>query len=148
MSDKYWYDLLQAWKNEGGTGLSFPFLIGAKEIIDDKYSSAPNDIEDLIDEMLEHDNEEEIIRIKWCANLRGIVVGLCDRDDVVDGKFFDNVVITGKILRDYGDEISDIKSGVISEYTTQIEQKEYSKNKGSWGYFAENEIEFIRKACT
>lgn len=143
MSEYYWYNLLSAWHDLGNTGLSIPFLVGAQGVLGDDLKPSTDDIDVLLDEIFSFDIEDPIIRIKWCNNTQCFVIGLCDRDDVIEGAFFKNTFVSGDLLRMFGTKLEGIRVGLREMYSMQIEEKLFSRNRSAWTAFTDFDKRFI-----
>lgn len=119
----YWLDLLKR-KMQYGTGLTIPFLIGAKELLEQDLTS----IEDLLNEML--DSNESIV-IKYCFDVREYICTL--NTSLAKGYYkniveFDNLII----VEDYSflkgiNDFDDVIETFELFYSENIELKKYSR---------------------
>ena|ERR1700744_565602 len=136
MEKPYWYKVLRHFENKNyiANGLTIPFLIGARKIIESGmplFTTA-----DLVKSFNESDS---FITIMKCDNIGEYVVGILDTESeqfIMDYNVIDKIVCTDDSL-DGLDKSSEIISMLNMKYKDVIEAGNYSKNSGAWGDFSE-----------
>lgn len=134
----YWHVLLRHFENKGyiHNGLTIPFLIGAREILEPfenllTINEFVNSLNTLGGTILE------------CPNLGEFVIGTVDSETLVYKsaypKILDNIIVTDNSLN-MVNNLDELTSHFEKLYQDKLPNKEYSKNYGTWGYFTEIEL--------
>lgn len=139
MEKPYWSAVLRHFErnNYVNNGLTIPFLIGARKIIE------PNESLFTIPELLNSMDDSGIsITIMRCGNIDEYIFGLLDTETEnyiqLYTKSYDvigKIVCTDDSLKGFA-ELSEIISMLNREYEALIEKENYSKNFGVWGDFS------------
>lgn len=151
----FWQKLLEKWCKTN-TGLTIPYIIGSQKILNEDYElNAANDITRIFNEILE--NTGTVFYLNHCPNLSEPVLGIKDEDfeDMI-GEFLttreglkqEKLFICQSMFIHFPKKqkhtIEDVVEWLISKYSSQIENKQYSKNKRQWGDYLPEEITFIK----
>ncbi len=140
----YWYRLLVSWSKQGKTGLSLPFLIGAKTFINQAHAPSSGDIKNLLTEVLLFEPPSDSLRLKWCRNTFSYVFGITKADDNYEGLSFNKLFFCGDLLREFGDTQLDIIDGrLIAKYSQQVTNETYSIIRGEWQAYNNSDKKFI-----
>lgn len=139
----YWYNLLRHFFNKGyiHNGLTFPYLIGALEVI------SPNTKLWSVESMLESLNEVGCTILK-CPNIQEFVIGLTDSETLKHQQLFhkpcEGILVTDNSLNDINsfDEITNL---FIKLYQPLLANKEFSKSQGTWDYFSDIDLKKIKE---
>lgn len=138
----YWYKILKHFENNNyvQNGLTIPFLIGARAIVE------PTESLFTIDELLDDINESDIsITFMRCGNINEYIIGLLDTEtenyikqypksyDVIG-----NIVCSDHSLNGITD-LSGIAILLNGTYQDLLNNENYSKNNGDWGDFTSKE---------
>lgn len=149
-SNPLWYKLIKLLKSNGtiGTGLTFPYIYGAYELLGEPFES--------IKEILEHLLNNPIDKfpvIQKCNVIQQHVVmvekkEICNKGYYNDVKF-DNVKKDNKLFvstnTDLGKTLDKVSSNLVAQYQNPIDRKHYSwDNKmKAWKVFTNEEIQMI-----
>jgi hypothetical protein len=131
----YWSVLLRHFENKGyiHNGLTIPFLIGARNIMEPKTSLL--EISELV-------NSINIIggTVLECSNIEEFVIGTLDTETLkyksVYPNCIDNILITDNSL-DNVNNLQNLISHFEQRYQKNLDNSEYSKNNGVWTKFTE-----------
>jgi len=134
----YWYLVLSHFENKGyiHNGLTIPFLIGAREILEPQENLLTiNELVNSIDTMGG--------TILECPNIGEFVIGTVDSETLkfksAYPKLLDNIIVTDNSLNAVNN-LDELISHFETLYQDKLPNKEYSKNYGTWGYFTEIEL--------
>lgn len=137
----YWYLILKHFEQKGyvHNGLTIPFLIGAKTILE------PNKVVMTVSDFLNSVNySSNELTVMFCGDIKEYVFGLsCNEGNIVYPRI-DNIIVTDNSFN----SISTSEELIIeldSKYAELIESGSYSKNGGQWGYFEDEEIEHLKE---
>ncbi|MES2773889.1 MAG: hypothetical protein V4722_06875 [Bacteroidota bacterium] len=139
----YWYCVLSHFENNQyyENGLTIPFLIGSRNIIDPDQPI--QDVEEFITEICESQYK---VTIMWCTYLLEYVLSMLDSESDSMLKIYPDMYKgLGNlfVIDDSFQEVNTIAElGFIldSEYRDRLVRETYSKNGGFWTYFTEDEL--------
>lgn len=149
-STPIWYKLIKLLKANGtiGTGLTFPFIYGAYELLDEPFA----DIKEILEHLLEVPIDKFPV-IQKCHVIQQHVVmvekkEVCNKGYYKDVKF-DSLKKDNKLFistnTDLGRTLEKVSSNLVGQYQNPIDRKHYSwdnKNK-TWRVFNAEEIQMI-----
>lgn len=150
----YWYMLLEYWINVGdNSGLSLPFLVGAKGMIDGQSSPDSGCIRDLFQSIITGPALEFCVTLKYCSTIQAYILGLQTRDEVADPYFFNSeniptLALVDKVF-DAHEPLDVIVSFLEEKYLPLILSAKYSRQNtafGEWGPFDEDDQKLIRNS--
>ena len=147
----YWYKLIDYWVNvRNRTGLSIPFLIGVNKQFIDSSLEIDEAISELFDDIVDSDMPQ-IVSLFYCGQVQEIVLGLDDKGGIGrELRFFNQtgeptlVVANGLFNND--SSIEKIKAKLTDEYLLVIQSNNFSKNKGRWTAFTDDDLKLIYSA--
>lgn len=149
-SNPIWYKLIKLLKSNGtiGTGLTFPYIYGAYELLDQPFGSIKEILEHLLNTPFDkfpviqkcHVIQQHVIMVekKEICN-KGYYKDVRFENDKGDHKLF---VSTNT---DLGKTLDKVCSNLIAQYQNPIDRKHYSwdNNKKFWTVFSNEEIAVI-----
>ena len=139
----YWYVLLRYFEYKGyiHNGLTIPFLIGSRKILEPQESFL--DIRGLILSINELGGT-----ILECPIIGEFVIGTLDPETLryksAYPKTIDNIIITDNSLNAVNN-LQELISHFEGRYQKNIDIREYSKNYGEWSGFSEIESTRIKE---
>lgn len=139
----YWHLLLSYFESKGHihNGLTIPFLIGAREILEPQANLLT------INELVNSINTMGGTILE-CPNIGEFVIGTVDSETLkyksAYPKILDNIIVTDNSLNEVNN-LDDLISHFEKLYQDKIPNKEYSKNYGVWGNFTEIELNRIEE---
>ncbi len=142
----YWRKLLQHQVKIGKTGLSIPFLIGAK-----KFTKNPNllSIKELFKEII---NYKDVSALYFCENpLKEFTITIYPALINVPKEYYKfkkgNLIIPNIEKLNGINEIEDLIETlkIYYQYQKNIDNSKFDKNNGKWSDFTDESIEFIKK---
>lgn len=150
----YWYMLLDYWINVGdNSGLSLPFLIGAKGMIDGQSAPDSGCIRNLFQSIVTGPALQFCVTLKYCSTIQAYIMGLQIRDEVAKPYFVNSEDIPTLALIDnvfdaHG-PLDVIVSFLEEKYLPLILSAKYSRQNiafGGWGPFDEDDQKLIRNS--
>lgn len=146
MKKPYWYIVLRHFErsNYVDNGLTIPFLIGARKIIEPDKSLFT--ISELLNSI---DNSSISITFMKCGNINEYIIGLLDTEtkNFTEQSPKSHDVIGRIVCTDYSlkgfTELPEIISMLNKEYEALIDEENYSKNSGIWGQFSKLDVRRI-----
>ncbi|MBI9033149.1 MAG: hypothetical protein JEZ03_01630 [Bacteroidales bacterium] len=146
----YWYKLITYWViNRKKTGLTIPFIIGAKQDFDP--DSEFDSVASLFIEIKNSDFKELFV-LSHCPNVREYVLGIKTVPLRIKGNVFKNdktevetllATMNTEIL---GSTFVEVVSSLHEKYSGIIGKGYYSKIDGEWSCYDQNDKEFIDEA--
>ncbi|WP_316749599.1 hypothetical protein [Pedobacter gandavensis] len=139
----YWHRLLRHFERKGyiQNGLTIPFLIGALEVME------PDAKQWTINEMTESLNNIGCTILK-CSNIGEFVIGSLDTETLKCKKLYhkpcDKIIVTDSSL-DQVKFFVELLSLFDRLYQSRLDNKEFSKNDGSWTYFTRTDLDRIKE---
>jgi len=147
LNSPYWLKLINAWCAAGRTGLSIPFLVGAKTLTEEGFEPGVEDIVDLLKEVFACDLPDGFIRIRWCSEVRAFVIGICREIDLEEGIVMGKVHISREVFHEFdGNSQEHIIYGLTKEYLPEVAEGSFSVHKGQWDEFTARDKKFIADA--
>ena len=145
MNDSAWYRALNFWcniKTPLGSGLTIPFLIGVEK----KYGRGDDfGIYALLEEFTSLENDF-FVSIRFCDYIGMDVCSLdiLDNQEERNYKNFGSLIL---IVDDYNHihKIENLKELIKNEYSTYIENNNFSLNQGTWSDFSSNDLVWLNK---
>lgn len=153
----YWYRLLDNWICiQDNSGLSIPFLIGAKSIITDKVHPNENSIKDLFRSVIADTQPKYCVTLKYCNTIEAYIFGLQLRADVNEPYFkssHNGIPALALIDGVFGKNqlLNEILTFLEKEYNSYILSGKYSRQNsafGEWGSFSDADVNFIKNATS
>lgn len=157
LSLPYWYRLLDNWVCiQDNSGLSIPFIIGAKSIITDGAKPNENSIRELFRSVINDIQPNYCVSLKYCNTIEAYIFGLQSRADVIEPYFksghtdipaitlIDNVFGSSQSL-------DEIVAFLEKEYNSYLLSGKYSRQNrafGEWGAFSDADVNFIKNATS
>ena len=85
-SNPDWYRLIAAWIARGRTGLTLPFLVGARQVLSEAplQTDSSNAVNRLIDEIVSGPISDSLVYARWCDNVGAPVLELRRAQDHAD----------------------------------------------------------------
>lgn len=143
MSQPYFQNVLEHFckKNYFQNGLTIPFLIGARKILEQHDDVLT--VQDFIEEIESSKNKVTIMK---CGNINEFIVGLMDleTEKMIQQfpsiyKTLGNFVCTDESL-DTCNNIHEIGELLSHRYSYHLESGKYSKIDGDWQYFSKLDL--------
>lgn len=151
MTNYYWLSLLTYWVNtKHRNGLSIPFILGARTIIDPNFKIDENSVRDLLTEIRNSDINY-IINFQHCENIGEYILGLNNPLNSMDGLEIKNewtrktkiiATLNTSVLGKTFDEIS---KTLTDRYKDCLSKGNYSRNDFKWTTFSELDLKFINE---
>lgn len=153
----FWYRLITFLKsqNEISTGLTIPYLIGAKTILDESYIVNDKSIEILLNEVI-NSSTDEIPFFQECMEIREFVIGLVDKN-YAESLLTKEVYLSNSnddkklyILGDacnFGSSVEEISQKLNQFYLPDLMKKNFSwdSKEKEWRQFNKDEREKIER---
>lgn len=131
IQETYWCELIKCLKIRGkiSTGLTIPYLIGAKCLLEGKNVGNDGSIELLV-EQIRWSQTDKIAFFQECRDIRQYVIGLVERDHpyVKIGHTFDNLVVTAD-AQIFGNSLKEIKAKMNVFWLEPIKKGRFSWNR-------------------
>ncbi|MCK6649151.1 MAG: hypothetical protein L6Q66_05820 [Bacteroidia bacterium] len=151
--NKYeWKKLIYYWvKIKGRSGLSIPFIIGTRTLTDKGFIVDSNCVIELLNE-IKDSNDDEVVTLQHCENIREYVLGLNDPNMPKDGLLVPNEK-TGKTriiatlnTAFLGKTFEDIIKSLTSRYKDCLTNKTFSRIDYQWSAFSDSDLAMIENA--
>jgi hypothetical protein len=150
----YWYLLLDQWvNNDNNSGLTIPFIIGAKHTYITKEIPDENAIRILFEEIMAVKDLPYLTGLTYCNTIQAYILTLVDRREIEDRAIVGSHGQPSLLLLNqvFGDEVPFdwITNFMTSEYSEVISEGKYSRMRlafGGWEKFSENDILQIEKS--
>ncbi|MFW0715137.1 hypothetical protein [Pedobacter sp. N23S346] len=151
----YWYRLLDNWVCvQDNSGLSIPFLVGAKSISTDGVYPNENSIKDLFCSFIAETQPNYCVTLKYCNTIEAYILGLQLRSDVIEPYFkssYSEIPALALIDNVFGrvQSLDEIVNFLEKEYNSYILSGKYSRQNsafGVWGSFSDADVNFIKNA--
>jgi len=144
MESYYFPLLIDYWCNATGRyGLSFPFLVGAEQLVTGKDDF---NITTLLEELK---NSDSGYVLSFCDDLGEYIIGLHKREYPYMGqlKRYDGLIINNATLEEL-QSFGELDSFINDLYAEYIIEGNFSKNidSGQWQYFTAEDLEVIETA--
>ncbi len=153
----FWYNLIERARKSDIIidGLTIPFMLGAKKLLDPSFNIDDNSIQELLAEIINSDTDEKAV-LKYSPTKQYIITlrdaQFCS-ENLSDGLVFKNkkgnkVLYVAKAVSVLGNTIQKISKALHDEYKNQIERETFSWNEGArrWQKFTDAEKEVIATA--
>jgi hypothetical protein len=150
----YWYKLLDYWVNTGdNSGLSLPFIIGAKDLITPQAAPETGCIGGLLQSIVAGTALEQCATLKYCGTIQAYILGLQTRNEVEKPYFLNAsgmptlALIDG--VFDRRQTLDDIVSFLEEKYLPLILSAKYSRQNtafGVWGPFNADDLKLIQNS--
>ncbi|WP_226389439.1 hypothetical protein [Penaeicola halotolerans] len=148
-NEYYWFKLINYWVNvRYKNGLSIPFILGARTLIDNKYKINEKSVSELLYD-IKNSEAEDIITIQHCADIGEYVLGINDRKNPKIGDYIKNEK-TGetRIIRAIntnvlGKSFDDLIESLTRRYTNSLSYNLISRNDFNWTTFTDYDLEII-----
>ena len=155
MSKPFWFNVIQQWKEKGKGlyGVTFPFLVGAVAIdmnkkINEKF------ITEIFDTMLNKPVKDYYCEVRWCGNIEEPVVSVNRIENApkvsLKAKYQVEEAISIGCTTDLMNVFHlncatfDEALDKLISYTHKItKDNKFSKNKGEFTAFTDEDIDFI-----
>ena len=153
----YWYRLLYNWVCiQDNSGLSIPFLVGAKSISVDGVHSNENSIKDLFHSVIADAQPKYCVTLKYCNTIEAYILGLQLSADVNEPYFksdYNNIPALALIDSVFGktQSIDEIVVFLEKEYNSYLLSGKYSRQNrafGEWEAFSDADVNFIKNATS
>jgi hypothetical protein len=153
----YWYRLLYNWVCiRDNSGLSIPFLVGAKSISVDEVHPNENSIKDLFCSVIADAQPNYCVTLKYCNTIEAYIFGLQLRADVIEPYFnggYNDIPALALIDGVFGknQSLEEIVTFLEKEYNPYIQSGKYSRQNrafGEWGAFSDADVNFIKNATS
>lgn len=145
MNKPYWLKLLKfMYLKERRTGLTIPFVIGAKEVgIEVSHDSIAELLKKIVG------NSEQKVAIYFCQKIKEYVLSidpnlLCGF--IKNTRTFGNLIIIPSNDLNAIDELEHFISSFEAFYEPKIQASKFSKNNGSWNIFDNDDLTMIKNA--
>jgi hypothetical protein len=153
----YWYRLLDNWVCiQDNSGLSIPFLIGAKSIINDEGKPNENSIKELFQSVINDIQSNYCVSLKYCNTIEAYIFGLKSRADVIEPYFkssHNDIPALTLIDNVFGrtESLDEIVAFLEKEYNSHILSGKCSRQNsafGEWGAFSDADVNFIKNVAS
>jgi len=151
----YWYRLLDNLVCiQDNSGLSIPFLVGAKSISADGVYPNENSIKNLFSSVIAHARPNYCVTLKYCNTIEAYIFGLQLISEVNEPYFesdYNNIPALALIDSAFGrtQSLDEIVNFLEKEYNSYILSGKYSRQNcafGVWGSFSDADVNFIKNA--
>ena len=147
MRKKYWQTLLFSWREQGGDGLTIPFILGSKQYYD--HGNDDLSVEKLILEIAY--NSEFEVYLSYCMTIDQLILGIRDQSKYQNAGHFlitasntrSNLFIS-KFLTDFDEDVVSVAKELATRYQHLVNQGNFSFNNREWGGFSSEEMNFIK----
>ena len=148
----YWGRLINYWVNvKGRNGLSIPFILGTRTLIDYKFKIDDHSVSDLLHEIKNWD-DDEIITLQYCGDIREYVLGLNDPKNPKDGLLIINedtgktkIIATLNTII-LGKTFANIVKSLTDRYNDCLIKEKYSRIDFDWKSFSDSDLKMINEA--
>jgi hypothetical protein len=157
MKNPLWFDLIHQWKEmgKGEYGITFPFLIGAIALAEQKEPTALL-IKQVFDEMQHHSIEGHYCEVRWCGNIDEPVISINKSENASRVALDDVCMVDGHITMGFTNDLmngfhlncdtADEALNWLFSYTEEkVQNRQFSKSNGIFGAFSEEDLAFINK---
>jgi hypothetical protein len=146
MNKPYWLFLLESYlQNLNRSGLTIPFIIGAKPYFEINNNNL-NNVRELLLEM-QNIETSKTFTIKKCQAINEYVIGIDNDAHFLNGYVprFGNITLNDGAFKDERSFESIIVT-LEKKYNECIENSVFSKNNGKWINYSEDDLETINSA--
>lgn len=147
----YWGRLINHWvKVKGRNGLSIPFILGTRTLIDSNFKTDNHSVSDLLNEIKNCDGDEIII-LQHCENIGEYVLGLNDPKNPKDGllvpsgKNGKTKIIATLNTGVLGKTFDGIVKSLTERYNDCLTTGAYSKIDFKWTTFSNSDLKMINE---
>lgn len=148
----YWEKLIDFWVNvKHKNGLSIPFILGAKTLIDNRFRINENSVNDLMTEIRNFDNNS-IITLQFCDNINEYVLGINDPLfpkvglEILNEKTNKTRIIATLNTYVLGNNFNELSKALTSRYHNCLNEQKFSRIDFDWAPFTENDLKLINEA--
>jgi len=154
-----WFKLLFNWKNNRGTALTFPYLVGAYAKRQEEDVASVEDARRILDEMVDGAGTDYVVYIRPCPDKDQAMCELLGPDEVqlrrtpgsvaiVSPRTQQTTVLIGpEAAKPWGNDAEAVLSGLIEQVTPLITLGTFSwvsdGHRHAWGAYEPQELEFI-----
>jgi hypothetical protein len=159
MNKPDWFLLVHDWViKRGMTGLSVPFLVGARARRLGSEAGTVEDAKQVLSEIVANPVNGYIAEFRWCTFLKTYVVGLKSTgQEQMFGQIFTSpstganaVVVQSDLCKKWGQDMKSIIDHVVEEVRDPIEKGLYSRSHSTgemkWQRFDERDLQRIDQA--
>lgn len=148
----YWDKLITYWVTVNRrTGLTIPFILGAKRVINPQIIPDSSNVRDLLIEIL-NSEQESIITLEHCGNIREYVLGIHDPSEPKYGFNIKNEetkktkIIATLNTQPLGNSLDEIIQSLTYRYKDCLENGNYSRIDFNWLPFTASDKKMIENA--
>jgi hypothetical protein len=155
-TEPFWYKLIISEKEKGEitTGLTIPFIIGAKSVNDESYVPSENSISELLDEIIAS-STEQVAFFQECPRIRQYVIGLTERNSpeaeenseiIFTNSNGDKTLYISGDAKNFGTDVEEISTNLNKLWLPTLMEKRFSWDKSNtdWTVFLDEEVTRIK----
>ncbi|GAA0892667.1 hypothetical protein GCM10009122_23460 [Fulvivirga kasyanovii] len=148
----YWSRLINHWvRVKGRNGLTIPFILGVRTLIDNDFKIMHHCVTDLFTEIRNSDSDE-VITLQHCENIGEYVLGLNDPTNGKDGllvpdeKTGKTKIIATLNTQVLGKTFEEIIKSLQNRYSDCLTNGTFSRVNFKWTEFSESDLKMIDEA--
>jgi hypothetical protein len=157
-TEPFWYRLIVSEKDKGviGDGLTTPYIIGAKSLVDESYAVNKESIRLLLDEII-NSSTENVPFLMFCPKLEEFVIALMEKNKAKEMSenrisFYNSntrektfFISLNAENRGLGTEIEEISENLNNRYLKFLKESKFSRQgKTDWKEFNLKQVERIK----
>lgn len=144
---KYWEELLTAWRAQGKTGFSIPFIIGSQQYLPQNH--VRQGIGELLTDIATSDSIQ--VYLSYCYIMNDFILAELDDAHCPENGFFPSLENVSQdrfyvsAFLELETDLQSISNKLTERLEHYVQNEQYSSNEGERGSYTPSEVAFIKR---